>query len=70
MKKITVTQNVFAPLQAGEIVGEYEISYDDTTLFKTPLIINEDLKASGSFQMFSDWLAYHAQALYSTFINP
>ncbi len=55
-QEITLADNLEAPVEAGDIVGEVEFIYDGNKLGSTNLLVAEDVERAGFFTLVFRWI--------------
>ncbi|TCP31731.1 D-Ala-D-Ala carboxypeptidase DacF [Scopulibacillus darangshiensis] len=51
-KRVSINDNLNAPLKAGSVVGYYTVTSKGKTLSKTPLVVKKDIKEASWWQLF------------------
>jgi D-alanyl-D-alanine carboxypeptidase (penicillin-binding protein 5/6) len=45
-----------APITAGQILGNLEVTLDEKTMISVPLVAEKDISQAGFFSRFFDWI--------------
>ena len=54
--EITVNNEILAPITAGQILGNLEVTLDEKTMISVPLVAEKDIFQAGFFSRFFDWI--------------
>ena len=54
--EITVDNEIKAPITAGQILGNLEITLDEKTMISVPLVAEKDIPQAGFFSRIFDWI--------------
>ena len=54
--EITVDNEIMAPITAGQILGNLEVTLDEKTMISVPLVAEKDISQAGFFSRFFDWI--------------
>ena len=51
-----MNNEILAPITAGQILGNLEVTLDEKTMISVPLVAEKDISQAGFFSRFFDWI--------------